>query len=239
MIYQTKGIVLHKTAFADNKAIFHIYTAAEGMRSYLVYTSFKKEKKGRWIKLQPLAVVGLRAERSRNDGLDYLKSVELEHVPSAAASFDYLKASVRMFLNELLYKALQAAPPDEAMFQFMEESLSAFETQDFTPDFHLRFLWRLTRFFGCAPMDNRSVQSPYFNVETAQCKGIKTDADAVVSTWIFHMMEAPLFPETAEAMLPAACRTPMLECLLAYYTRHVASSVAGVRSHTVLKEVLR
>ena len=239
MIYETEGIVLHKTVFADNKAIFHLYTSGEGLRSYIVYTSFKKEKKSRWIALQPLAVVHLKAERRRSGTLDYLKSAELAHVPCATAAFDCLKASVRMFLNEILYKTLQAAPPDEALFSFVEESLQAFDTHRFTPDFHLRFLWRLTRFFGCVPLDNRSGERPYFNVETAQCATVKTDADATVSAWIFRMMEEPLFPETPEDTLPSANRSAMLDCLLAYYARHVDASVANVRSHLVLKEVLR
>ena len=55
MMYQTKGIVLHKTPIADNKAVFHVYTTAEGMRSFLTYTSLKREKRGQWMKMQPLA----------------------------------------------------------------------------------------------------------------------------------------------------------------------------------------
>ena len=111
MMYRTKGIVLHKTPIADNKAVFHVYTTAEGMRSFLTYTSLKREKRGQWVKMQPLAVVDLKAERCRNGTMDYLKSVELEHAPGMR-SFDYLKSAVRMFLNEALYRILQSAPPD-------------------------------------------------------------------------------------------------------------------------------
>lgn len=44
-----------------------------------------------------------------------------------------------------------------------------------------------------------------------------------------------------QAMLPAGIhvRAPMLECLLAYYSRHVTTAVSGIQSHKVLKDVLR
>ena len=238
MIYQTRGIVLHKTDFADNKAIFHVYTMQEGMRSYMAYTSLKKGKKGQWTKMQPLAVVELKAERRGNGNVDYLKSVELAYLPGMR-SFDYLKSAVRLFLHEALYKIMQAAPPDAELFQFVDESLQLFEEHDFVPDFHLRFLWRLTRFLGCAPVDNRSEECPFFNVETAQFQPLKGDVDPSVSVWIPRWTAALRFPDGAEDLLPAPLRAPMLDCLLAYYTRHVTQSFSTMQSHKVLKEMLR
>lgn len=238
MIYQTKGIVLHRTVFADNKAIYHVYTDQEGMRSYMTYTSLKKEKKAQWMKLQPLAVVDLKAERRHSETLDYLKSVELEHVPGMQ-DFDYLKSSVKMFLNEVLYRVLQTAPPDEALFRFVEKSLCDFEKQEFVPDFHLRFLWRLTHYLGCAPVNNYSEDTPFFNVETARFMPVKSDAEAALSAWIPRWTEDLRFPDAAAEVLPAPFRAPMLECLLAYYSRHVTTAVSGIQSHKVLKEVLR
>ena len=237
MIYQTRGIVLHRTVFADNKAIYHIYTVGEGMRSFLVYTSLKKEKKGQWMKLQPLSVVELKADRRKSESIDYLKSVELEHA-AGMESFDYLKSSVRMFLNEVLYKILQTAPPDGELFRYLEESLLLFDRHPFVPDFHLRFLWRLTFFLGCAPVNNFSDGNPFFNIETARFMPVKTDVDSAVSAWIPSWTESLQLPDSASEALPAPFRTPMLECLLAYYVRHVTAAVSTVRSHKVLAEVM-
>ena len=238
MMYQTKGIVLHKTSIADNKAVFHVYTTAEGMRSFLTYTSLKREKRGQWMKMQPLAVVELKAEPSRNGTMDYLKSVELEHAPGMR-SFDYLKSAVRMFLNEALYKILQSAPPDAELFDYVEESLRCFEEQPFVPDFHLRFLWRMTHYLGCAPVSNYSEDTPFFNVESAQFMPFKSDAEAALSVWIPRWTAALRFPDGAEELLPVPLRAPMLDCLLAYYTRHVSHSLSTIQSHKVLKDMLR
>ena len=238
MIYQTRGIVLHRTVFADNKAIYHIYTDGEGMRSFLVYTSLKKEKKGQWMKLQPLSVVELKADRRKSESIDYLKSVELEHA-AGMESFDYLKSSVRMFLNEVLYKILQTAPPDGELFRYLEESLLLFDRHPFVPDFHLRFLWRMTHYLGCTPVNNYSEDTPFFNVETARFMPVKSDAEAALSAWIPRWTEDLRFPDTAAEVLPAPFRAPMLECLLAYYSRHVTTAVSGIQSHKVLKDVLR
>ena len=238
MMYRTKGIVLHKTPIADNKAVFHVYTTAEGMRSFLTYTSLKREKRGQWVKMQPLAVVDLKAERCRNGTMDYLKSVELEHAPGMR-SFDYLKSAVRMFLNEALYRILQSAPPDAELFDYVEESLRRFEEKPFVPDFHLRFLWRMTHYLGCTPVNNYSEDTPFFNVETARFMPVKSDAEAALSAWIPRWTEDLCFPDTAAEVLPAQFRAPMLECLLSYYSRHVTTAVSGIQSHKVLKEVLR
>ena len=110
MIYQTKGIVLHKTVFADSKAIYHVYTTQDGMRSYMAYTSLKKEKKAQWMKLQPLAVVDLKAERRHSETLDYLKSVELEHVPGME-DFDYLKKKD--------FKNIHICSPDDDIYKYV------------------------------------------------------------------------------------------------------------------------
>jgi DNA repair protein RecO (recombination protein O) len=238
MMYRTKGIVLHKTPIADNKAVFHVYTTAEGMRSFLTYTSLKREKRGQWVKMQPLAVVDLKAERCRNGTMDYLKSVELEHAPGMR-SFDYLKSAVRMFLNEALYRILQSAPPDAELFDYVEESLRRFEEKPFVPDFHLRFLWRMTHYLGCTPVNNYSEDTPFFNVETARFMPVKSDAEAALSAWIPRWTEDLRFPDTAAEVLPAQFRAPMLECLLSYYSRHVTTAVSGIQSHKVLKEVLQ
>ncbi len=190
------------------------------------------------MKMQPLAVVELKAERCRNGTMDYLKSVELEHAPGMR-SFDYLKSAVRMFLNEALYKILQSAPPDAELFDYVEESLRCFEEQPFVPDFHLRFLWRMTHYLGCAPVSNYSEDTPFFNVESAQFMPFKSDAEAALSAWIPRWTEDLCFPDTAAEVLPATFRAPMLECLLAYYSRHVTTAVSGIQSHKVLKDVLR
>lgn len=237
MIYQTKGIVLHRTVFADNKAIYHVYTDQEGMRSYMTYTSLKKEKKAQWMKLQPLAVVDLKAERRHSETLDYLKSVELEHVPGME-DFDYLKSSVKMFLNEILYKILQTAPPDEELFRFVENALCTFENHAFVPDFHLRFLWQLTHYLGCAPLCNYSEEQPYFHIASAQFSATKEEVERGVSAWIPRLAEAS-FASFSEEVLPLPLRNAMLECVLAYYAQHVSASIAHVQSHKVLKEVLR
>lgn len=237
MIYQTKGIVLHKTVFADSKAIYHVYTTQEGMRSYMAYTSLKKEKKAQWMKMQPLAVVDLKAERRRCETLDYLKSVELEHVPYMQ-DFDYLKSAVKMFLNEVLYKILQTAPPDEKLFRFVEKALCDFERHEFLPDFHLRFLWQMTHYLGCAPLRNYAEERPYFHIASAQFSPVKSEVDRGVSVWIMRMLESSFFP-SPEEVLPFPMRTAMLEYVLAYYAQHVSASIVHVQSHKVLKEVLR
>ena len=238
MIYQTRGIVLHRTVFADNKAMFHIYTVRDGMCSYMAYLSLKKERKSQWVKMQPLTVVELKAERKREGAADYLKSVEIGRQPGVPV-FDYLKSSVKMFLNELLYKILQSAPPDESLFRFVEDSLLEFEREKFVPDFHLRFLWRLTRHLGCVPQSDYSESRPYFYLEAACFSPVKRQTVKLLSEWILRMASSDGPLVCPEEVLPSALRAPMLDCLLSYYSQHVSSVVSGVQSHKVLKEMLR
>ncbi|MBO4402626.1 MAG: recombination protein O N-terminal domain-containing protein [Bacteroidales bacterium] len=238
MIYEAKGIVLHKTPIADNKAVFHVYTAEEGLRSYMTFTSLRKEKKGQWMKMQPLAIVGLKAERKRDEGMDYLKAVDLEYA-SAAASYDWLKSSVRLFLNEALYKILQTTPADESLFQFIREALYQFDHHEFVPDFHLRFLWRLTAYLGCEPLCDRSAEKPFFQVEKAQFQPFRTGLDAEVSAWLPALLQGDLLPQDKNLVLPAAYRGDMLQCVLDYYGFHVTQSMASMQSHLVLKDILR
>lgn len=238
MIYQTKGIVLHKTVFSDNKAIYHVYTRAEGLRSFMVYTSLKKEKKAQWIKMQPLAVVDLKAEHRRNENLDYLRSVELEH-SSDINSFDYLKSSVRMFLNELLYRLLQAYPPDDKLFSYIVKSLKEFDEHEFRLDFHMRFMWRMTHYLGCEPVLDFSEKNKYFNLKSAAFTPLDCGVSSELSRWIAVFLQQDLFPENESEVLPANLCNSMLACLIDYYVMHISPSLTKMRSHIILRDVLR
>ena len=238
MLYEAKGIVLHKIAIADNKAVYQVYTAEEGLRSYMTFTSLRKEKKGQWTKMQPLAIVGLKAERRREESMDYLKAVDLEYV-STAASYDWLKSAVRLFLNEALYKILLTTPADEGLFQFIRKALYEFDRNEFVPDFHLRFLWRLTTYLGCKPICDRSAEKPFFQVEKAQFQPFKTGIGEEVSAWIPLLLQEDMFPLEKSLLLPAAFRSEMLQCVLDYYSFHVTSSMTSMQSHLVLKDILR
>lgn len=239
MIYKTKGIILHKLMHADNKMIVHVYTSVYGPKSYMLYFSLRKDKKKRNSLMNPLSLVSIVAENKNKSGFDYIKELELIHAPSSY-SFQLNKSSVMIFLNEVLYKILLQSAPDSSLFEFIENALIQFDKLDFIPDFHLRFLLRLTDYLGCCPNDNYAGDNVSFNCRTARFESDCSCSleESETNLWLHILMNQSLFPENMQLIVPSNIRNKLLKLLLSYYSEHI-TNLNTLKSHDILQTVLR
>jgi len=236
MIYQTRGIVLHRFAHADNKMIVKIYTELYGMNAYLCFWSSKSRKNNH--SFLPMSLIDMVSERKNKGHFDYVKETKIVsniHLEE----YDAAKSSICMFLNEVLYKLLSDAGEDKALFAFLFSSLHQFFTQKFTPDFHLRFLIALMRELGSSPQNNYTPNSMIFNIEKARF--IHDDSakkeEQMLGFYFHRLLEQDLFPSNQEEVIPYPFRNSLLNMILNYYTFHIAD-LSQLKSHEILKTVL-
>lgn len=235
MVYQTRGIILHRFLHTDNKVIVKIYTELYGTNAYLCFRSSSKKNSHLFL---PMSLVDMEAERKNKGNFDYIKEAKtLSNI--YLGEYDIAASSVCMFLNEILYKLLSDAGEDRALFDFLFSSLQQFFTQKFTPDFHLRFLTALTRELGCFPENNYTSSEMIFNMEKS-CFMHNSDAkkEEKMLGFYFHcLLKQGLFPANQEEIIPYIYRNPLLDMILSYYTLHLVD-LSQIKSHEILKTVL-
>ncbi len=239
MVYKTKGIILHKIMHADNKMIVHVFTAEFGPKSYMLHFSLRKDKKKQMATLLPLAVVELLAEQKQASSLEYVKEIHLIHTCNPYC-FDVMKSSVTQFLNEILNKILWQCGSDKQLFNFIENAFIEFDSHDFIPDFHVRFLLHLTEYLGCFPDNNYSEKQASFNCRMARFDDdcAQSLEDAETNLWLHVLLKQGLIPDNPQLIVPYAIRNRLLKLILMYYTEHV-TNLTGLKSQEILHTVLR
>jgi len=235
MLYQTRGIILHKFMHADNKMIVKIYTELCGTNAYLCFWS-SKSKKNNHLYL-PMSLVEMVAELKNKGNFDYVKEIKtLSNIHFG--EYNVSKSSICMFLNEVLYKLLSDAGEDKPLFNFLFSSLHQFFTQNFTPDFHLRFLTALTRELGASP-ENNYTDGMIFSIEKSHfIHDISAKKEEQMLGFYFHrLLKQNLFPTNQEDVIPYSYRNSLLDMILHYYTLHI-TDLSQIKSHEILKTVL-
>ena len=235
MIYQTRALVLNQFMYDDNKLIVKMYTEQFGTVSYLAYKSKDRKKRHR-IPLS-MSLVEVLGEEKRKGHLHYIKEVKL--LETECLPFDLAKSAVNLFLNEILHQLLVDMGEDGRLFDFLYASLEGFMHQDFTPDFHLRFLVALMQELGFSPQNNYSDLAPMFNVENGCFEAvlIENQEHLFLSHLFVLLLNQGLFPEKAGNTISSHWRNKLLDMILKYYTLHIAD-FSTLKSHEILKTTL-
>ncbi len=239
MLYKTSGIVLKTIRYSEHSVIAKIYTRRFGLRSYLIRGTGGRKARVRKGSLQPLTILNLVVYNKDKDQLQNLKEIE-SSVPYSTIPFDIRKSSVLMFLNEVLYKAIREEEPNEAMYDFIDGALQAFDAMESTTgNFHLWFCTGLTRFLGFFPRNNFSEQNTWFDLQ----EGVFTAAPPLHENHTGHD-ESVLLSHLLQAASPeqvpvknAAGRNRLLDILMDYYRLHLPG-FGEIKSHDVLKQIL-
>ena len=235
MVYNTRGIILHRFMHDDNKMIVKIYTELYGTVSYICFRSSGGKKNANLF--LPMSLVEMICERKNKTNLDYVKDIKTL-TSINMGEYDIAKSSICMFLNEILYKLLLDAGEDKALFEFLFSSLFRFLEQGFSVDFHLRFLAALTRELGFLPENNFSL-GMIFSVEKS-CFVHNSSADKDEQNLGFYfsrLLEQGLFPTDKQDIIPYIWRNQLLDMILNYYSSHIVN-LSQIKSHEVLKMVL-
>lgn len=240
MNVKSKIMVLHVVRYSDDKLIAECWSEREGRVSFVVRVSHSSRAAVRYTLFQPLAV--LEAEwtvRSRG-GLVAPKSVRVA-LPFATLHADARKATVALFLSEMLLYVVRSEEVGEAMFDFVERGLEWFDTAPVgraTANFHIVFLLRLSLFLGITP-NLDECELPYFDLMAGEFA-----ATAPSHAYYIYGAEATAFAQLMRMnfgtmhlfALSREQRGRILELVLQYYRLHLPS-MPEPRSLDVLREV--
>lgn len=233
------GIVLQSLRYGDSSLIVKVFTRSRGLQSYMVKGACGHGAKNRAALFQNLNLITYVEAGKPKGTLGYLKDVQLSQVYESIP-FTMNKSAILMFVSELLAKTLTGQEQNEALFDFVQRSLTWLDLveQDYA-SFPLFFTLELTRHLGFYPKANHQagfcfdmmegtfahdypLHPYYFDAETAALlAGLLNLGIDEASRWPFRLSQ----------------RRELLDGLIVFMRLH-APVMKDFHSHEVLKTVL-
>lgn len=151
MLHKTEGIVLGTSPYNDIYSIAQVFTRDFGRVSYLLPRAHGKKAKIKTSLFFPLSVLNLEVEHLPLRDLHRLKEAERQF-PLQDLCCHMSKVSLAFFLSEFLSRVLRESGNNEPTYFFVKNSIETLEaTERGLGNFHLAFLFGLTRFMGIYP----------------------------------------------------------------------------------------
>ena len=165
MLHKTLGIILHTIKYSESSLITKIFTRDFGLQSYIISGIRSKKSRNKASLFQPLAMVEIVVSNSEKTNLQRISEINT-HYPYADIPYNISKSSIALFLNEVLFKAINVEHPDENMFEFIKNSLQILDLEHKNcSNFHIYFMVQLSRFLGFYPQGNFSSSDSVFDLQ--------------------------------------------------------------------------
>ncbi|MDN3595799.1 DNA repair protein RecO [Zunongwangia endophytica] len=237
MLINTNAIVISALKYGEADLIVNLYTLESGLRTYML-RGILKSKKGKFkaSQFQLLTQLEIVANHKNKGALEYLKDAKVINT-YATLHTNMIKASVVMFIAEVLKSAVREEEANPALYNFLETAFSWMDLHDKIANFHIMFLLKLSGFLGFQP-DNLNTEQPFFNLLEGTFEPIKTN-DYCIQDENLDILRAFLnvgFNDMEQVKLSSSQRSDFLKMMLLYYELHI-DGFRKPKSLTVLNEI--
>jgi DNA repair protein RecO (recombination protein O) len=241
VIEKTRGIFLHAVKYSETSLIASIYTEVYGRQSFIINGVRIKNSTVRAAVFQPLYLLDLEIYYNSNREIHRIKNARIAF-PYSTIPFDIRKSTQVLFLAEVLYRCLREEEPNIELFDFLYHSLTLLDlTEAGISNFHIWFLFKLTRFLGFSPNREDAEICNFFDLQTARFVSHEplhsqfTDKHlTILFTRLFNIDSSSI--ENLDYTQHE--RRLVLEKLLEFYHIHLGN-LGEFKSLEVLKEVLK
>lgn len=241
MIEKTRGIFLHAVKYSETSLIASIYTEHYGRQSFIINGVHGKNSTVRAAVFQPLYLLDLEIYYKAGREIHRIKNARITY-PYSTIPFDIRKSTQVLFLAEVLYKCLREEETNTELFDYLFHSLTLLDlTEAGISNFHIWFLFKLTRFLGFSPSREDAERCNFFDLQTARFVSHEplhsqfTDKHlTVLFTRLFTIDSSSI----EDLDYNQRERRLVLEKLLEFYHIHLGN-LGDFKSLEVLKEVLK
>ena len=223
MLVKTQAIVLSKIKYRDHDVIVKCYTKNRGIVSYLLRGVLKSKKGNAQIAyFQPLSQLDIEENYRANQSLQYIKDVKLS-VPYHDMHTNIFKASIVMFLSEILSATLKEEEANASLYEFLETTLQWPNHETEFANFHLLFLLELSKHLGFYP-ETTNLDFPYFNLRSGNFE-LRAHAPYTITGENLDFIKRLLhikFDTLKLMKLHSKQRQSLLNVLLIYFDLHLS-----------------
>ncbi|NER14438.1 DNA repair protein RecO [Leptobacterium flavescens] len=236
MIVATKAIVISTVKYGDSSLIVKCFTASDGVKSYLL-KGVRASKKGKLkaAYFQPLTQLEIIARHKGKGTLESLREARISF-PYASIHTDIKKNAIAFFLAEVLSVSIREEEEDAGLFSFLETAFQWLDTHDEISNFHILFLFNLTRYFGFYPDDTQR-DLPYFDLVEGEFTGepsLNTVKDENLT--LLRQFLGINFDDVQKIKLTKKQRHSLLNLLIVYFELHL-QGFRKPKSLLILNEV--
>jgi len=127
------------------------------------------------------------------------------------------------FLSEVLNNALRDEEKDEQLYNFITHSAVLLDTlSEGMNNFHLVFLIKMTKFLGFYPLENRSVENPYFNLSLGSfCNELLPNTLNEPESLLFYNIMNTEYTSATDLSITNNQRQTLISRILVYYKLHL------------------
>ena len=237
MIVNSKAIVISALKYGEADLIVNLYSLESGLRTYML-RGILKSKKGKFkaSQFQLLTQLEIVASHKNKGTLEYLKDAKVINTYTSLHT-NVIKASVAMFIAEVLKSAIREEEANPLLYHFLETAFGWLDLHDKIANFHIMFLLKLSGFLGFQP-DDLNTEHPFFNLLEGTFEPVKTN-DYCIEGENLDILRAFLnvgFNDMKSVKLSSSQRAEFLKMILLYYELHI-EGFRKPKSLTVLNEI--
>lgn len=238
MIHHTKGIILNHIKYKESSIIVNVYTQLFGRQAYVVNRVRTSKNKGNTALLQPLGLIDMQVYHRSKANMQRIKDFRLIH-PLKSVPFDQVKRSIAFFLTEMMAKVLREEEQNDHLFDFIYHSVKVFDDDiEGVYNFHLFFLFQLSRFLGFGPGFNEQREA-VFDLMNGRFVPYEPTHGYYITGNLLSKWEQ-LYSLDVEGLdslkMSAAQRIELLEVLIRYYELHF-DGLGSVKSMDILQSL--
>lgn len=239
MLEKTRAIVLHQIKYTDSGIVAHLYTRKFGRQSVLIKGMRKKRSGKHSIMFQPMFILDVEMYYKPTREMQTLKEFSMTWTPYEINS-NIRKATVALFLGEVLSSVLKEESPHEELFDFIENAIVYFDSrmEDYA-NFHIGFLAALSRFLGFEPTPARNLGNVYFDMRNGTfvtAPPVHGEYASKTVSEILAVFFGSPYDYADKIQLTGKLRNEVLESIIRFYSIHLPA-LRKINSLDVLKEV--
>lgn len=236
MIRKTRGIVLHTTRYGESSLVVHCYTEQFGRQTYMVKGVRRSRKHNKSNLFQPLFLLDFEVYHKDTREMQLVKEVT-RAAPINSIPYDLTKSTQAIFMAEILYRVVKEEESNPILANFLANSVQYLDAlTDPLPDFHIVFLFHLSRHLGFYPHNNFAENISYFDLVSGQFKSYINDPGTQLdqeTSILWHNYLECDYRDVGKAGFNSWQRKTVLDQLIRYYKLHVAG-MGEIKSLEVL-----
>ncbi len=222
MLDNSEVIILGYINYSETSIILKAYTKDFGFKSFIIRgIRTKKKKKIALGQLQPLTILDIEFNNSKNDRLSYLKSIKIIE-PFISINTEILKMNICLFISDFLSKVLKIDLTNKDLYTFIKQSLLWFDNSENISNFHLLFIIRLTKYLGIMPKYSKE-QFSFFDIENGIFTNTPLSKNYIEGRVVDNLYSilGTKFDYNNSVLSNVNQRRNMLNFLISYYEYHI------------------
>ena len=239
MLEKTRAIFLKQTKFSDSQVIAEIYTEKFGKQAFIIRHSKKNKNLPQKNILQALFLLEMQIYFKEKRNVQKVK--EINHKPILSdLPFNFSKSSIAIFIAEILHKVIKEEEENSDLFNFLHNSILLLDNLDTgIGNFHIIFLYELSKYLGFYPTNNYSNEKLYFNLFEGKFYYTKTSNDTFLdeeTSKIISFLHSKGFSNINNFSFSKQQRNLVLNAILKYYQFQLPE-MGKIKSLEILQEI--